>query len=468
MGADGTITLAFALSPSDPDFPFELDALQCELQVPAAYPSTDRPRLRVNNKEMGRGYQLNIERGFDALVAQQSASSTLLGLMNALDRQLEQLLAAPKVETLKLVANASKAPAISGEGPLRTLQKQSAPADVADAKPTADKAPSYTPAQLADARSRREAETRQLEARLGRLSQFRKSRDGTEYIVPLEPRKRNELPVPLQGINSVQLTVPLAYNLEPCRITIPGMDIDSARNIELAFAEDVAKDPQLSLMSRVNNLAQNMHRMALQSRQPEPETPSVDSRVTTTDQRLSIDGETQATQQRSDTPGEADRAHVITIPRPPEWDARDEDDSETDSSTDYDSTGESDNEEGYEPARDSAETTRPISVTAERGVSVSFPSLELYGIELLELCNLSVTVKCDRCKDTLDVHNLKDNVGRDYSGMRSESCKKCANPLGIGAKLTQMRSQHPKVDQHHRLQNGPHARAVSSCWLSRS
>ena len=57
--------------------------------------------------------------------------------------------------------------------------------------------------------------------------------------------------------------------------------------------------------------------------------------------------------------------------------------------------------------------------------------MELYGIELLQLVSLSITIKCDRRKNTIDVSNIKDTGKRDGTGTRSETCKKCANSLGI-------------------------------------
>lgn len=51
--------------------------------------------------------------------------------------------------------------------------------------------------------------------------------------------------------------------------------------------------------------------------------------------------------------------------------------------------------------------------------------------KLLQLVSLSIIIKCDRCKDTIDVPNVKDTRKRDGAGTRSETCKKCANSLGI-------------------------------------
>ena len=50
---------------------------------------------------MERGYQINVERGFDAIVANARAST----LLNHVDKQLEALLMAQKAVTTKIVSN---------------------------------------------------------------------------------------------------------------------------------------------------------------------------------------------------------------------------------------------------------------------------------------------------------------------------------------------------------------------------
>ena len=70
-------------------------ALDCVLHVPETYPVSEIPSLQVRNKEMGRGYQINVERGFGLFILPPDGS----GLMNALDKQLESLLTEPKAET---------------------------------------------------------------------------------------------------------------------------------------------------------------------------------------------------------------------------------------------------------------------------------------------------------------------------------------------------------------------------------
>lgn len=88
--------------------------------------------------------------------------------------------------------------------------------------------------------------------------------------------------------------------------------------------------------------------------------------------------------------------------RPLEWDQDSSSEDETSSNTSQEAV---------------AETS---ARTPERGVALSFPNLELYTIELLQLDMLSLTIKCLRCKDIQDVDKLRSESSRKLS------CKKCA------------------------------------------
>ncbi len=105
-------------------------------------------------------------------------------------------------------------------------------------------------------------------------------------------------------------------------------------------------------------------------------------------------------------------------------------------SEDSDSDDSEFSDSGDESPNDTAEGTTlqqgDSSASAERGVLISFPYLELYGIELLEMVSLCITIKCDRCKTPMDVNNLRNNANSETSGLRLESCKKCAGAMSIG------------------------------------
>ncbi|RAL67316.1 hypothetical protein DID88_008078 [Monilinia fructigena] len=216
--AEGTTILRFNLTPSDPDFPFEMTALECSLTIPPRYP-TSPPTLRVENKDIPRGFAINVENGFD-----------------------KEFLSAQKVETVKIVMNKDTRhlsipnrevqPTITPPQPESTVKDLEQP-KVTPSKPIV----SFTDSEKSEASKRREVETRQLEARMGRLPLFKKSSDGIAYTIPIEPRKRGELPSSIKAVKAIQIFVPSIYPLEPCRIKLEGVDATEARFVEKAFGQ---------------------------------------------------------------------------------------------------------------------------------------------------------------------------------------------------------------------------------------
>jgi len=430
--ANSQLELHFKMTPSDPDFPFDIDSLDCILRLPAGFPQKERPTLRVTNKVMERGYQINVERGFDSIWSE-LRDATLLNAMKVLDRQLELLLTSKKADTIKLVTNA---------GPRQPPPKLAEPAEPIEqkplpvvTKPNFSRSAPPSAERKADAAARRQAEIQTLEHRLGKHPLFSKGGDGMIFTVPVEPRKRNELPLLLQAIKSVRLFVPESYDIEPCTIELLGVTGDVAINVEKAFVARAEQNPTAPLLAQVNYLAQNLHILAKQAQAtaplvvpaPAPEVPKV---------KVPEPEPVQPIFHSQDD----DKSHIVHIPRPPEWSTR-----MTEGDTAAESAAEdSDSESSYysdsEEDKTDEDVSRPhvdetSSTPREKGISVSFPSLELYGIELLELVSVSLTVKCERCKDTLDITNVRENTRGDYAGVRNESCKKCAFAFGIGSSL---------------------------------
>ncbi|MCJ1380296.1 hypothetical protein MMC17_003399 [Xylographa soralifera] len=424
--ADGT-ALAFSMAPSDPDFPFEVVGLECVLHVPAGYPGKGQPFLDVKNKEMGRGYQINVEKGFDALVAK-SPQMTLLGYMNGLDKVLETLLTAQKAETVKLVPNAKTPANLS-----RSAQTEPPRAQIQAIVPKPSPVPeqTFTPEQRRDAAARREVETRQLEARLGRLPLFFKSSDGIAYTLPIEPRRRGDLPVSLQVVKSIRLFVPLMYPLQTCRIEVLGVAREAALNTEKAFEKKARESSESTLMAHVNYLSQNMHVLATAPVKEDPSEATIQANIASL--QLEDASASKVTESKSSAPSNIldDRSHIHVIPRPPEWGVPGQVDQEedSDSSDAYDSEDDSADEDSGVELEKIPEAT---STAPERGILLSFPYLELHGIELLELTSLSLTIKCERCKDQMDIKSLRSTSAGDSGAVKRESCKKCASSLNIG------------------------------------
>jgi hypothetical protein len=236
---DATL-LKLKLVPSDPDFPFDLPFLECSLTVPLSYPE-GRPRLRITNQEMPRGFQLNVERGFDQIIVE-SPTATLLGIFNRLDKQLETLLSGEKADTVKIVRNAPR-PETRAQPPvdIQPLKPQQ-PTFTPLAKP----APTFTTEQKSEADKKRQGDIRQLVARLGRLQGFNQSSDGISFTIPFQPLKKTLLPQSLQQQRFVRLIVPQLYNLHPPRIEIIGNHDLAARALEESFQERVKSEASLT------------------------------------------------------------------------------------------------------------------------------------------------------------------------------------------------------------------------------
>lgn len=427
----GALQLRFSLTPSDPDFPFEMTALECLLSVPASYPQ-DRPSLKVGNKDIPRGFASNVEYGFENL-AKDKLDATLLELMKTLDKNLEAFLSAPKAETIKLVPN--KDTRHLGALPSRSVEPQvvskprealfSGDGGVSATKAAAKPVVTFTKQEKEEALKRRESETRQLEARMGRLPLYKKSGDGIAYTLPLEPRRRNELPAALQAVKTVQLFVPLLYPLQFCRIQLIGIDSEETKPVEVGFEQKSAEQKDLTLMGRVNYLAQNIHILAKTNIEPPK---AVEISVPVEEESAPVtDTKGKAVEGQQDP----ERSHIQYITRPPEWtvvDAEDGEDSEldTDDLYSYDTDEETSDEGGVDLGPDNKDLAPQPKHSQEKGTAISFPFIELYGIELLEVVVLNITVKCERCRDTTEVKGLKNGM------TKSESCRKCASPLSIG------------------------------------
>ncbi|RAL16373.1 uncharacterized protein BO97DRAFT_132082 [Aspergillus homomorphus CBS 101889] len=434
-GDETGTTATFGLSPSDPDFPFEMDKLQCILHVPQSYPTQGRPTLRVTNAEMGSAFQENVARGFDDIVdstIRSGSRGTLLSYMNSLDRHLERLLTTlERGPTLKFVPNtsASKPPQAGdqkltrGMASLAVSSSTSQPRAPGLPTPKPAPAPTYSAEEKAQAEKRRAVETKQLEARLGRLSSFQKLNDGLAFLIPIQPAKADRLPVSLRSVKAVKLQVPPLYPLEPSAIELNSIEGPEARAVEAGFSKWVQENLNLNLMSQVNYLTSNMLNFS--------KTPVENSSIQTAVPEVTESSPLEEAATRPPAPESiaTDKPHVHVVPRPPEWNVGgDSSASEETDFTESDEEPTEDDEDGGAPVPDLPEPTN-----VERGVALSFPFLELYGIELLELVGLYITVKCDRCKEPVDVRNIPQVKDKnDELSLKVETCKKCTNTMSMG------------------------------------
>ncbi|KYK55015.1 CHY zinc finger domain protein [Drechmeria coniospora] len=419
----GSTVLVFKMAPSDPDFPFELAYLHCELRIPARYPD-ERPSLRVRNSDMPRGFGINIERGWERL-AEAKKAATILSLVHSLDRNLEKYLSEQKAETVKLVTfKDTKDTRHLGPATAKTTSAASEKVKPESAQSPRPYVPEvvYTREQVAEAKARRAQEVRQLEARMGRVARFSRSADGVVFTIPMEPKRRSDLSPGLRSVNSLHLIVPLLYPLQDLRVQLNEAEAVDAEPVEDLFAQKAAEQKQMSLTSHVNYLAQNLHSLEKQAR-------TLAAQAAKEKEKEKVPSETQGSARDSHAAGASEPAtagektHVKTIPRPPEWDRTA--DEEVDSSSSSSETEESDGgvATGAGEADGFATKGTKATTTQERGTMMSFPSIELHGIEVIQVSSLGVSVKCERCKTVNDMTGLKPGTEK------VSSCKKCATQL---------------------------------------
>nr|POF04526.1 uncharacterized protein c18h10.09 [Quercus suber] len=413
-------TLKFKMKPTDPDFPYEIDDLECILVVPKTFPRSGRPSLRVVNKDIPRGFQINIERGFDS-VAAGAPDATLLGLMNRLDRQLEAILSGKMTETIKLIPN--RGAAVERAKPEPPQDVRPVASEVTEPK---EQGRVFTDDEKAVARQRRAAHTRQLEARFNRFPRFAKSTDGSTFTLPFDHPKKSSWPSSLRDLQTFRLHIADEYPLIPATLLLDS-ESPEARAVEKAYETQASKVKDATLTSQINYLLQHIAEMAAERTNASlaPSTVTASHPHDAAEKPIVEVPDGSVTAQ----PLDHDRPHIQVIPRPPEWDQRDGDSEHAESSSEYDTYDDSE----HDVEHDEKEQPSAInsSTPAEKGVLLSFPHMELHGVELLEVVSLDITIKCERCKDTMDVHKLRNYSG-EVSAMRDETCKKCARGLGVG------------------------------------
>ncbi|KAI9206807.1 uncharacterized protein BJ171DRAFT_307174 [Polychytrium aggregatum] len=100
--------IAVALAPSDPDFPYDLEALFCQLVIPGNYPIVPASQLTVTNQDIPPALVRAVERGWARKAAASVGKASLLTMFNWLDHNLESLLVEQPEMKMTFVSNVGK------------------------------------------------------------------------------------------------------------------------------------------------------------------------------------------------------------------------------------------------------------------------------------------------------------------------------------------------------------------------
>ncbi|KAI7881617.1 hypothetical protein K492DRAFT_206710 [Lichtheimia hyalospora FSU 10163] len=290
---EGCSIVRYAIQPSDPDFPYELDSLLLQLKVPDDYP-TKHCTLTVLSS-IPKGFAFNIERGYENYVRQMK--TTLVRQMNWLDRNLESLLQQEAAATVRFISSKPSASSSSSEPLIAPALPDEFIAAVSSPKPSqqdntassssnitmppttaikdtppassmnkldARAIPFFTSAQLKMAAAKKDKELRQLETRFGSSYKVVRS-DTVETVVSLmvnltdptfafKDTLGNEL--------KIKYHVPAQYPLLPSTIEVENkaLSMDEARDISYTFAEHV-ESAKHTLFQNLNWLNRHLERI---------------------------------------------------------------------------------------------------------------------------------------------------------------------------------------------------------------
>ncbi|KAG0031924.1 hypothetical protein BGZ81_000273 [Podila clonocystis] len=461
--------------PSDPDFPYEIEALHVRLYVPRTYPDTPCS-LDVLNKDIPKGFSTNLERGFKETAGEQKRS--LLAHLNWLDVNMEQLLQKPPAPTIRFVGHGNNTsrglPSIRTPTPptLKPTSK-SVPSEPSPPKPIEKLIPApeptlvrkvFTAEQIEQARGQRQQQWNQIQARFRATVQTISS---TEVQISLEVIQ-NGMPVKWEGPLWINILVPTTYPLEPCEIRLKEdghnseIELWRARNVEEGFRKIVAAMPQLSLFQLLNQLNRDLKELmnlpetdAKPARTPAAIVGGISHYMSTLsvpskESIVGPSGSSALPRQHVDL--DKDR-QVVYIDRPQKQrnfaqdqdqgaltseddDSENDDDEETvDSEEESDRTsqnsdsGEEELEEEDVPSAGgpSTDTTAP-----KRGIEIRMPDLKLDHISLLYCRSLNLLVRCNRCKSLIDLPELTPDDGQDIKidKRKWKTCDTCQSLLG--------------------------------------
>ncbi|KAL9542538.1 hypothetical protein MBANPS3_008562 [Mucor bainieri] len=520
-----------AIKPSDPDFPYEIDALQLQLTIPRDYPKVSC-KVQVLNSDIPKGFAINLEKGYVARVESSTAHQTLVRQMNWLDRNMESLLQQAPAPTVRFIAHnkePSSTTAVAAVSPQQQPVKHfidataepissanirlppptptrqfeasasySSPATASSSKaipakidsnpvpveplkpvsvPVVDAAPKkqYSPKELSQADKRRKHEFRQLQTRF--CDTFRTVRTTAKETLATFTMTINDTDFTHEQLIGgkelyIKYHVPALYPLESCSIEIDNKKLDKTRAawISQGFEEHVANG-DYTLFENLNWLNRNIELLlSTPPAQKTEEQAEADSIAAA--QQKDLKPPVKATQQQqqpalsvaapeftpqqskpSDTKKKTSlfdeandiKKNKVIIVNDPSLVIEQADEEEVEVEL---AEGEDDYhrhlEEEHQQQEGGEKTVVGLSQPAvRRGTEIRLVDPKLENISLFRCALLHIMVKCARCKDTVEVENIKPEQEDKQAAPSSSSskpppkterwmsCPTCSSVLGI-------------------------------------
>ncbi|KAI8388349.1 uncharacterized protein BYT42DRAFT_559797 [Radiomyces spectabilis] len=465
--------LRLAIRPSDPDFPFELEALKVQIHIPKSYPD-QHCTITVMNTDIPKGFAVNLEKGYANHVAtmNRETHATLVRQMDWLDRHMERLLQQPPAATVRFVSHAKSitdtqaapplpadfvAHVVSSSKPQHAQPKDTTtpppppPPTAAETPSTAASAvpvtppvkelPVFTAEERQHAEKQRERELRQLQTRF--QDSYRTIKDDKERTVIqlsiLLSKESNEQTV--EG--HLRYTVPKLYPLMPCQIDIETRALTDAQAnlVAKAFAEHVQNN-KATLFEKLNWLNQRWEALSIPPSTKEIVKKSGASSSRPLKPTTSESAETAAPSKKATTTSIFDalsndtkknRVVIVNDPSlllPPGVPSNDVATASLDEQNEAKGK-EKETAPATESGDDAAPSEQPNTLAlsapnVRKGTEIRLLQPRFENVSLFRCTVLRLMVKCARCKNAMEIENIVPETTEQVAGSSSSQAKKPA------------------------------------------
>lgn len=418
----GATTLTFDMAPSDPDFPFEISFLQVKMIVPKNYPK-EMPAIEVQNKDIPKGFALNVDAGFYSIAKEHLGRTSLLRIMYQLDNRLEEFLKMDKAKTIKIVKYAQKKPSPE---PAASKPKAFNPSANVFVPKAAAPAPTpaaqiFVPPKVA-AEQKRQVEL--LRARIKDLPLHKETASGCYYSLNrLEIYQSFSTPEIFQNkpVLKARLFVPKRFpETRDVRIELLEVPQKIGRVVEQNFARFAKYTTEKwTLTALVNYFVTKFTKLC------DDIDDVKETHVSKDKGKEKEEAEVETAQTKDVTTEETKVAEVTEGVEKVSLD----DDNKKDNDGKETSTAEE--AEGAEEDTKVTSYTDDVPTLEPRGTEIKLSGIELVNIGVLECSTLNLTVNCSRCKTANDIQGIVAGpYGRDGKAV-GVSCSQCNQTLVV-------------------------------------
>ncbi|QNP97776.1 YALIA101S12e03246g1_1 [Yarrowia lipolytica] len=420
----GATTLTFDMAPSDPDFPFEISFLKVKMVVPKNYPK-DVPSIEVQNKDIPKGFALNVDAGFYSIAKENLGRTSLLRIMYQLDNRLEEFLKMDKAKTIKIVKYAQKKPSPEPAAPKLKAFNPSASAFVPAAKSAAPAAPAaqiFVPPKVA-AEQKKQVEL--LRARIRDLPLHKESASGYYYSLNrLEIYQSFSTPEIFQNkpVLKARLFVPKRFpENRDVRIELLEVPQKIGRVVEQNFARFAKYTTEKWTLTALVNYFVTKFTKLCDDIDDVKETHVVKDKGK---EKELVEPETDGASMATEG-GEV--SEVTEGVEKVSLDENKDENKKKEEETDTEGVAEDTTEEDTKVTS----YTDDVPTLEPRGTEIKLSGIELVNIGVLECSTLNLTVNCTRCKTANDIQGIVAGpYGRDGKAV-GVSCSQCNQTLVV-------------------------------------